>query len=266
MFRFKRTLKSNSSSLSPTKNHNEDSDIKSLNAAGHRFFGPDKGALLLSGEINEESAAQLIDELHASSDISDDPIFIFINSPGGDVHSGLAIINTILVSPVPVIGVVTGLAASMALKVLQACHYRAMLPQAVCFWHNMISWNPEPIKTPEESEKRARDYKVLNEHLQAFFFKRLADSGLTQAMKTKKFNENDISFFAAEAKRYRMVDAIIERSDQYVDIGSKLIDEIMSDKQAKQEAMVLEAAAKISAAKSKKSGTKTKSGRSEVSN
>lgn len=244
---------------SSSKAHGGEDEIEAVSLeSGFRFFGPDKGALLLSGEINETSAAKLIDQLHASSDISDDPIFLFINSPGGDVHSGLSIINTILVSPVPVIGVVTGLAASMALKVLQACHYRAMLPQAVCFWHNMISWHPEPIKTPEESEKRARDYKVLNEHLQAFFFERLVVSGLTEAMRKKKFTENDISFFAREAKQYKMVDTIITRADQYVDIGSKMIEATMADKQLKQEAMVLEAAAKISAKKAPSSKKKTK--------
>jgi hypothetical protein len=135
-----------------------------------------------------------------------------------------------------------------------------MLPQAVLFWHNMISWHPDPVKTPEESEKRARDYRVLNDHLQTFFFKRLSESGLTQSLKEKKFKENDISFFAPDAKRYRMVDTIVERADQYVDIGTKLIDVVMADKQLKQEAMVLEAAAKIAKQKSGKTKPAAKTG------
>lgn len=41
------------------------------------------------------------------------PIFVFINSPGGEIHSGFSIFDTIRFIESPVITVVSGLAASM---------------------------------------------------------------------------------------------------------------------------------------------------------
>ncbi|WP_313600243.1 ATP-dependent Clp protease proteolytic subunit [Pseudomonas sp.] len=51
--------------------------------------------IFITGEINHNLAYNTARELHALSHISDDPIFIFISSPGGHVESGDMIYDTI---------------------------------------------------------------------------------------------------------------------------------------------------------------------------
>ncbi|MBB5219541.1 ATP-dependent Clp protease protease subunit [Treponema rectale] len=76
--------------------------------------------VLLSGEINEEMADGIIRQLLILDADNSDPIYIYIDSPGGDVDAGYAIFDTIrfLNSPVYTIGM--GLVASAASLILLA--------------------------------------------------------------------------------------------------------------------------------------------------
>jgi len=64
------------------------------------------------------------------------PITLLINSPGGEISSGLAIVDTIRLCGCPVIGVCTGVAASMAAIIFEACSKRQMLPHAEIMIHD----------------------------------------------------------------------------------------------------------------------------------
>lgn len=77
-------------------------------------------SLLLTGEINMEMADKFIKDLLVLDAESQEPIKIYINSPGGDVNSGFAIYDMIrfVSSPVTLIGM--GLVASAASLILLA--------------------------------------------------------------------------------------------------------------------------------------------------
>lgn len=70
--------------------------------------------VLLSGEISQDKADEICRQLLVLDSESQDPVYVYINSPGGDVDSGFAIYDMIrfISSPVTVIGM--GLVASAA--------------------------------------------------------------------------------------------------------------------------------------------------------
>ena len=70
--------------------------------------------ILLSGEINKDLAEKTIRQLLLLEDMGDDPIRIFIDSPGGDADAGFAIFDMIRFIKPPVSTIGMGLVASAA--------------------------------------------------------------------------------------------------------------------------------------------------------
>ena len=70
--------------------------------------------ILLSGEINDDTANVIIAQLLYLDSISHDDISIYINSPGGSVTSGMAIYDTMNLIKSDVSTICVGMAASMA--------------------------------------------------------------------------------------------------------------------------------------------------------
>ena len=77
-------------------------------------------SILLSGEINKDSADKFIKDLLVLEAESNDPVKVFINSPGGDVDAGFAIYDMVRFVSCPVIMVGMGLIASAASLILLA--------------------------------------------------------------------------------------------------------------------------------------------------
>ena len=76
--------------------------------------------ILLSGEVSEELAEKIVRQLLIMEADSDKPIYIYIDSPGGDVDAGFAIFDTIRFINAPVYTVGMGLIASAAALILLA--------------------------------------------------------------------------------------------------------------------------------------------------
>lgn len=70
--------------------------------------------IFLSGEINDNLSNIIISELLYLDSISNDDISIYINSPGGSVTSGLAILDTMNFIKSDVCTICVGMCASMA--------------------------------------------------------------------------------------------------------------------------------------------------------
>ena len=71
--------------------------------------------ILLSEEINSATAASIIAQLlFLDSEDKDKEIIMYINSPGGEITSGMAIYDTMNNIEAPVVTVCNGMAASMA--------------------------------------------------------------------------------------------------------------------------------------------------------
>ena len=70
--------------------------------------------ILLSGEINDDTANVIIAQLLYLDSISHDDISIYINSPGGSITSGMAIYDTMNLIKSDVSTICVGMSASMA--------------------------------------------------------------------------------------------------------------------------------------------------------
>jgi ATP-dependent Clp protease protease subunit len=76
--------------------------------------------VMLSGPIEDATATSICSQLLVLEAEGDDPIGLYVNSPGGSVDSGFAIYDTMQTLACPVATVCVGLAASMAQFILCA--------------------------------------------------------------------------------------------------------------------------------------------------
>lgn len=92
--------------------------------------------IFLTGEINEESATEIIRQLMYLESRSSDPVTLYISSPGGSVMSGMAIYDYIGVMQSQVNTVCIGLAASMGAILFLAGAERMILPHSKVMIHD----------------------------------------------------------------------------------------------------------------------------------
>ena len=76
--------------------------------------------VLMSGEVSEELADKIVKQLLILEADNSDPIYLYIDSPGGDVDAGFAIFDTIRFINAPVYCIGMGLVASAAALILLA--------------------------------------------------------------------------------------------------------------------------------------------------
>lgn len=93
--------------------------------------------IYLFKEITEDTACEIVNKIVALSKLNNNPIALYINSPGGCVDSGFSIIDAIQGVPCPVITVVTGMACSMAGIVSIAGDKRFMTRNSIWMSHDM---------------------------------------------------------------------------------------------------------------------------------
>ncbi|MBO4424499.1 MAG: ATP-dependent Clp protease proteolytic subunit [Spirochaetales bacterium] len=119
----------------------ENKNEQNMNAAGQYDKLLKTRSLLLSGEINKDSADKLIKDLLVLEAESNEPVRIFINSPGGDVDAGFAIYDMVRFISCPVIMIGMGLVASAASLILLAvpAECRIGLPNSSYLIHQPLS-------------------------------------------------------------------------------------------------------------------------------
>lgn len=138
-----------------------------------------------------------------SQDPSSD-IHMYINSPGGMVHSGLAIYDTMQFIGPDVATTCTGMAASMASVLLcaGAKGKRAALPHSRVLIHQPLGGAQGQasdilIAAKEIEKSRTELFKIICEHSGQSFDKVFSDS------------DRDFWMTAPEAKEYGMVDTVL---------------------------------------------------------
>ncbi|MDD2409398.1 MAG: ATP-dependent Clp protease proteolytic subunit [Bacilli bacterium] len=80
----------------------------------------DNRIIFLNGEITDNISTLIISQLLYLDSLSNEDIFLYINSPGGSVTAGLSIYDTMNYIKSDVSTVATGLCASMAAVILAA--------------------------------------------------------------------------------------------------------------------------------------------------
>ena len=71
-------------------------------------------SIFISEGVNQDTARRVISDLLILDSMSNAPIKVFLNSPGGEVNSGFAIFDTIRFIKSPVLVISAGLCASIA--------------------------------------------------------------------------------------------------------------------------------------------------------
>ena len=160
--------------------------------------------IFLSGEINDNLASIIVSELLYLDAQNHDDIFLYINSPGGSVSSGLAIYDTMNYIKSDVRTIVIGIAASMGAFLLSSGTKgkRCALPNAEIMIHQVLGG----------AQGQATDIKIHTEHILKLKKKLnliLADNTGKSVNKITKDCERDNFMSAKEALKYGLIDEII---------------------------------------------------------
>ncbi len=160
--------------------------------------------IILSGEINDSLASIVVSELLYLDSLNHDDIYLYINSPGGSVTSGLAIYDTMNFIKSDVRTIVVGMAASMGAFLLSsgAKGKRCALKNAEVMIHQVLGG----------TQGQATDIKIQAEHILKIKKKLnriLASNTGKSLQKVIKDCERDNYMSSDEALRYGLIDEII---------------------------------------------------------
>ena len=160
--------------------------------------------IFINGEINDTLSNLVISELLYLDSINTNDIEIYINSPGGSVTSGLAIIDTMNFIKSDVRTIVTGLAASMASIILASgtIGKRASLKNSEIMIHQPLGASSGQATDIEIQAKRIVSKKKL-------INKMLSDLTKQSIKKIERDTERDKFFTSSEALEYGLIDTII---------------------------------------------------------
>lgn len=160
-------------------------------------------SLLLSGEVNKDSADKLIKDMLVLESESNDPIWIFINSPGGDVDAGFAIYDMARFVSCPVYMVGMGLVASAAALILLAvpAERRIGLPNSSYLIHQPLS---EMRGNATEIEIHAMQLEKMKAKLNAI----IAEATGKSLEIVSKDTDRDYWLDAEEAMAYGLISKI----------------------------------------------------------
>ncbi len=161
-------------------------------------------SVLLSGEINKRLAERVIRQLILLEEDGDDPIRVFIDSPGGDADAGYAIFDMLRFVTPPVVTIGMGLVASAAAIVLLAAprERRIGLPNSHYLIHQPLS-GIRGVAT--EIEIHAREL----EKLRAKINQMIAEETGQSLDKVERDTDRDYWLSAEEAQEYGLVARII---------------------------------------------------------
>ena len=161
--------------------------------------------IFLSGVISTDNANTIIAQLlFLEKENPKEDIQIFVNSPGGEIDAGMAILDTMNYIKPKITTICVGMAASMACVILAGGEKgkRLTLPNSKMLIHQPL-WGAEGqasdiiIRAEEITKVRKKLYKLLSEY---------TGQPLKQI---EKDADRDKYFTAEEAKKYGLVDKIV---------------------------------------------------------
>jgi len=175
--------------------------------------------IFIGGPITDETANIVIAELlYLENENSDKDISIYVNSPGGYVHSTLAIYDTMKYIRPDIQTVCVGMAASGAAIILAGGKHgkRFALPNSKIMIHQPMT----------EISGQATDIKIhANEILK---LKRRLNEILARETKqpisqVEKDTDRDFFMTSAESKKYGIIDAVIEARKTKLTAAAKMV-------------------------------------------
>ena len=165
--------------------------------------------VFIEGEITPEAACEFVKKIMVlNEEDPNKPIDVLINSPGGEINSGMVMYDVIQASKAPVRMFCIGRAYSMG-AVLFACgnHGRYMLPHSELMLHepllgNRVGGNSSSIKSISESllETKRKMNQILSKH-----------TGKSEE-EVEKATSYDHYFSPEESKSFGLCDQIVDFS------------------------------------------------------
>ena len=165
--------------------------------------------ILLSGEINKECAERTIRQLLLMEDTNDEPVRIFIDSPGGDADAGYAIFDMIRFIRPQVWTIGMGLVASAAAIIQLAAprERRVGLPNSHYLIHQPLS-GIRGVAT--DIEIHAKELEKLHEKINRL----IATETGHPFTQIEKDTDRDYWMNAAEAANYGLISRVISCRDE----------------------------------------------------
>lgn len=121
------------------------------------------------GAVSPEMASYITRNLLKMSQISEEPIELYFSSPGGEVHSGMAIYDAIVACPAPVHIIASGEIMSMGFIIFLAGDKRVAAKHTRFMMHS-ISYGIEGIT--KDHEVQVNEAKTINNALLEIMGKR----------------------------------------------------------------------------------------------
>ena len=165
--------------------------------------------ILISGEINKELAEKTIRQLLLMEAMNDDPIRIFIDSPGGDADAGYAVFDMIRFVKPDVWTIGMGLVASAAAIIQLAApkERRLGLPNSHYLIHQPLS-GIRGVAT--DIEIHAKELEKLREKINRL----IADETGNPHEQIEKDTDRDYWMNASEAANYGLISRVIVNRDE----------------------------------------------------
>lgn len=182
----------------PGKDENKVYDLYSMLLSERIIF--------ITGEINDTLASTIVSEIiYLSAASQKEKITIYINSPGGEVNSGLAIYDAMKASPCPIETIGSGLCASMGALLLSSGDkgLRKAYQNCEIMIHQPLGGTNGQVSDIEIMTKR---FAYLKEQITQILAK-----NTNQTLK-KITKDCDRNFFlnSKEALEYHLIDEIVE--------------------------------------------------------
>jgi len=165
--------------------------------------------ILISGQINKELAEKTIRQLLLLEETNEDPIRIFIDSPGGDAYAGYAIFDMIRFVKPKVWTIGMGLVASAAaiIQLASPKERRVGLPNSHYLIHQPLS-GIRGVAT--DIEIHAKECEKLREKINRL----IAEETGTPAAQVEKDTDRDYWMSAAEAVNYGLISRVITNRNE----------------------------------------------------
>ena len=164
--------------------------------------------IFISGEIDENLANSTVAQLLYLDSINHDDIYLYINSPGGDITAGMAIYDTMNYIESDVSTICIGLAASMGAFLLLSGekNKRFALENSEIMIHQPLGG----------AKGQATEIKIAAERILKIKKKLnilIAEKTNNSLKKVEKDTERDYFMDAKEAKDYGIIDKIIAKKE-----------------------------------------------------
>lgn len=165
--------------------------------------------ILLSGEINKNLAERVVRQLLLLEDAGDEPIRIFIDSPGGDADAGYAIVDMIRFVKPQVFTIGMGLVASAGALILLGAPkaQRLGLPNSHYLIHQPLS-GMRGVAT--DIEIHAREIEKMRVRINQL----ISDETGKPMEQVEKDTDRDFWMGAEDAVAYGLLSAVVASRDE----------------------------------------------------